>query len=147
MERSSILQLSKIFKIVAVLMAIAFVVVAIFSLSIRMNMHQDHTTGCIFDQSAECTMSPAEHIAQWKRTFTATQPSNDILLSVIILLAGIGMISSFLRYCDHYFKLRFDSSKIHKEKNSLAKLFDPVLQALSAGRLNPKIYALSYIAH
>ena len=134
-------------KIVAVFITTVFVIVALFGINSGMNMRQDGSmTGCMFDQSMDCPMGYTEHISQWQQTFIAVQnTNNDILLSIILLLMGAGMILSFLRYRNYDFESHFDVSKIHKERNGLAKLFDYVLRALSDGRLNPKIYDSTYI--
>ncbi|MAJ97543.1 MAG: hypothetical protein CMI56_02935 [Parcubacteria group bacterium] len=131
--------------ILAVCIVIVFASAVVFGINSGMDMRQGVAmTGCMFNQSADCTMGITEHINQWQQTFIVSQNKNDdILLFSILLLAGMGIVLPFLQNRNHVLDAYFDYSKIHKERNALTKLFDHILIALSDGKINPKIYDVS----
>ena len=133
-------------KFTGLLLASAFIAVTLFGLNMGMDMRGDGTMfGCMFDQSVTCPMNYQEHVNHWQQTFVATQTTQNTILALltVLVLGGITLFSSSLfnqtTYSEDYIP-----PGIWKYRNMLAKLFDQILQALSSGILNPKLYNFSH---
>ena len=113
-----------------------------------MDMRQDGTmSGCIFDRSVTCPMDYEEHIQHWQKTFTATQPTqNNLLALLIIVFVSIPFFVAFSQW-QNFVHLQAVVPKTQwRQRNIIAKLSDHILQALSDGILNPKIYNVNAIS-
>lgn len=123
---------------------LAFVVTAtiLFGMNAGMDMRQDGTmSGCMFDQSVACPMGYMEHIQHWQQTFTATQPTqNNLLGLLVVVFLGATFFTAFSQWQNGIQWQAVISQSLLRQRNITAKLFDYILQALSDGILNPKIY-------
>lgn len=135
-------------KLTGLILASTFVAVTLLGMNMGMDMRQDGTmSGCMFDQSVACPMNYKEHVNHWQQIFTATQPAQSTILAllVILVLGGIALFSSsFFNRTTYPEEINHIPPGIWKQRNMLAKLFDQILQALSSGILNPKLYNFSH---
>lgn len=135
-------------KFIGLILASAFVAVMLFGLNAGMDMRQDGTmSGCVFDQSVTCPMNYQEHINHWQQTFTATQPTQNTILVLLVVIAFGGaalLFSSFLKWQRYAQEAHYLPQTVRRQREITAKLSDHILQALSKGRLNPKLYNFSY---
>ena len=135
-------------KLLGLLIATTFVA-TFFCMSTEVSLNKgDQTSCCIstFSHASTHQIDFGEHVRHWQQAFAATQPSpNNLLslLSAIFATLGFGVFISQFRSNEP--KLNLFSSKLCRERNAIAKLFDSILQALSNGILNPKLYNLSII--
>ena len=124
-------------KFIGVLLATAFAFTILFFLNTGMDMYKNaDTSGCVFDQSVTCLTNHQEHINYWQSIFTPTQPISKNL-SILLIIGAAAL------FRNNYFKTKRLFLKIHRRRNIITKLFNYILQALSDGILNPKIYNLS----
>lgn len=130
-------------KLTGLILALSFITVMLFGLNTGMDMRQDGTmSGCVFDSSVTCPMNYQEHINHWQQTFVATQTTQNLLATLLIILCfgGGALLSSFFNRTTYLEEAGQTPPGIWKQRNILAKLFDQILQALSSGILNPKLY-------
>jgi len=133
-------------KLLGLLIVMAFVV-SFFCMSTDISLNKDGQTSCCMSTSSHSSTHPmdsGEHLQHWKQAFTATQPSpNNLLsfLSTIFIVFGFGIFLSEFRNYER--KLNLFSKALCRKRNTIAKFFDPILQALSNGILHPKLYNLS----
>ncbi|OJI06577.1 hypothetical protein BK004_02740 [bacterium CG10_46_32] len=130
------------------ILTLAIVAAIFFGMNAGMDMRQDGTmSGCIFDQSVTCSMDYSEHWQHWQQTITAIQPSqNNLLALLIIVFVGVPFFAAFSQW-QNFVQLQSVIPKTQwRQRNIIAKLSDHILQALSDGILNPKIYNLSTIS-
>lgn len=135
-------------KSLGLLITTAFVAV-FFCMSTGDSLDKDGQTSCCMSTYAHSSthlMDLDEHIQHWKQIFTATQPSLNNPLSLLsIILISLGFGTFILKFTNFEITISPFSAKLYKERNAIAKLFDPILRALSNGILNPKLYDLSSI--
>ncbi len=131
-------------KFTRLILALAFATVTLFGLNMGMDMRQEGTmSGCMFDQSVTCQMNYQVHVNHWQSTFSATQPAQNTLLAllVVITLGGVALFfSSLLKRQVCAQEISHIPQSRWRHRNMMAKLFHHILQALSNGRLNPKFY-------
>lgn len=130
-------------KLTGLILALSFIIVMLLGLNMGMDMRQDGTmSGCAFDSSVTCPMNYQEHINHWQQTFVATQTTQNLLATLLIILfiGGSALLSSFFNRATYSEEAVRIPPGIWKQRNMLAKLFDQILQALSSGILNPKLY-------
>lgn len=131
-------------KLIGLILASAFIAVMLFGLSMGMDMRQDGTmSGCAFDSSVTCAMNYREHINHWQQTFTATQPTQNTVLALLVVIALGGtalLFHSWLNWQRYAQAAHFVPQSVHKQREIIAKLSDHILQALSDGTLNPRLY-------
>ena len=137
-----------VYKLVGVVIVAVFALVVLFALNMDMRMDVHNSmSDCRFMNSGStiCQMSFAEHLSHWQQTFIATAPPHNApLLGLTVLFAGIALSSLFLNFQKYALESHTVQRRLWGERNSLSKLFDPIVQALSEGILNPRIYNLSY---
>lgn len=135
-------------KFTGLILASAFVAVMLFGLNMGMDMRQDGTmSGCVFDQSIICPMSYQEHINHWQQTFTAMQPTQNTILTLLVVIALGGtalLFHSWLNWQRYAQETHYIPQAVHRKREIIAKLSDHILQALSNGILNPKLYNFSH---
>ena len=135
-------------KFTGLILTLAVVAAIFFGMNAGMDMSQNGTmSGCIFDQSVTCPMDYAEHIQHWQQTFTAIQPTqNNLLALLIIVFVGVPFFAAFSQW-QNFVQLQSVIPKTQwRQRNIIAKLSDHILQALSNGILNPKIYNVNAIS-
>lgn len=137
--------MSKVYKkFIGLALVAAFVAVAFFGLNMGMDRRQDGAmSGCVFDQSAVCPMRYQEHINHWQGMFAAAQPAqNGLLLFLVLIVLGSVTLSFFSLFKRQVCARKIDRipQSIYKWREITAKLSDNILQALSDGTLNPKLY-------
>lgn len=115
-------------------------IVIILALSIMWNFCIPD--GCVFSVRAECGTtecmgeSVSDHIQERIDLFSVpTSPTILSLLTIILLIACLSWARQKFSYKS--FRLLINNTPL---LNFEPKLFDPILDALSNGRLNPKIY-------
>lgn len=132
------------------LMAATFVIALFFCLN-TVNMVHDASASCCTPTSYSSAASShrmdlGDHLQHWKQTFSATNPSpSHLLLALGIIFVSLGLRSSFLQAGTHKTWIHQLSPTTYRERNAIAKIFHPILQALSNGRLHPRLYNLSSI--
>lgn len=135
-------------KFTGLILTSTFVVVMLFSLNMGMDMRQDGTmSGCAFDSSVTCPMNYQEHINHWQQTFIATQTTQNTILALLVVIALGGtalLFSSFLNWQKYSQETHHIARTVHRQREITAKLSDHILQALSNGILNPRLYNLSH---
>lgn len=131
-------------KFIGLILVAAFAAITFFGLNMGMDASQDGTmSGCVFNQSAVCPMGYREHINHWQGMFAAARPAqNSSLVFLVLIVLGSVALSFF-----PLFKRQVCARKICRVPQSIlkwreitAKLSDHILQALSDGILNPKLY-------
>lgn len=131
-------------KIIGLVLVSAFVAVIFSGLNMGMDRRQDGAmSGCVFNQSTVCPMGYQEHINHWQGIFVAVQPAQNSLFVFLVLITLGGTALPFFQF----FKWRIHTQEayrplqsIRKLREMMAKLSDHILQALSDGTLNPKLY-------
>jgi hypothetical protein len=134
-------------KIVTLLVATAYVAVMFFCLNVSSLEHNSAQASCCTPVSEHSTDSEhhgthaLEHLQHWQTIFASSLGANsNLLLNILFILATLGVfVLSPLKFgwADQF--LHFDS-RLNKLRNINAKLFDVILQAISRGILNPKLY-------
>lgn len=137
--------IKKLQKIIGVIISTAFVVAIFFCLN---SASLDHTSS-----SNEACCAPAtshtssqeghalDHLQHWQQMFKVNvTPEDGLALGLSLLGFSLALSLFFLRTdrSDYFFDTI--DSRLHKLRNLTAKLFDTILQALSSGILNPKLY-------
>lgn len=133
--------MSGIIKYLAIIILFTFSYLGIFGLNLSMKMDNgNHMSSCVFmlQDSGQCQMSISDHIAKWQETFSATAASDLVL--ILFVLLSLAIIYSITRY------YTVDPPKLYlyqrfKKENDMIKLFDYLLQAMSSGILQSKVYA------
>ena len=135
-------------KFTGLILTLAVVSAIFFGMNAGMDMRQDGTmSGCMFDQSVTCSMDYGEHIQNWQQTFTATQPTQNNLLALLItVFVGASFFAAFSRWQNFVYLQAVISKTQWRQRNIISKLSDYILQALSNGILNPKIYSVNTIS-
>ena len=130
------------------ILTLAIVAAIFFGMNAGMDMRQDGTmSGCMFDQSVTCPMDYGEHIQHWQQTFTAIQPTqNDLLALLIIVFVGVPFFTIFSQWQIFFHRQAVMPKTQWRQRNIIAKLSDHILQALSDGILNPKLYKVNAIS-
>lgn len=135
-------------KCIGSLLALSFITAVLFGLSVGMETRQDGTmSGCLFDQSLACPMNYDEHIDNWQQTFVATQPTQNTVfaLLVVIALGGAALLPFFLlRWQRYALEGHFALQSVHRQREMMARLSNHILRTLSDGILNPKLYNFTY---
>jgi len=135
-------------KITSLILALSFTTVVLFGLNMGMETRDDGTmSGCMFDQSVTCPMDYEEHVNHWQQTFTATQPTQNTLFALLVVIALGGttlLFHSWLNWQQYAQQAHFVPQSVHKQREIIAKLSDHILRALSNGILNPKLYNFAY---
>ena len=134
-------------KFTGLILALAVVAAIFFGMNAGMDMRQDGTmSGCMFHQSVTCPMDYAQHIQHWQQTFTATLPTqNHILALLVAFFLGATFFAVFSRR-QNVIQWQAIPQMLLRQQNIIAKLSDHILQALSDGILNPKIYNANIIS-
>ena len=131
-------------KAFAVLVAISFVGVIFIGLAVESFVPQINSDNgvCLFERSAGCTETIAEHVAQWQQTF-AISPEDTIislLIGLLVLFAAVLVISIPSNAKNNLHEHFVSKISIHTGKNQLNKLFNYILLAFSKGILHPKLF-------
>lgn len=131
-------------KFIGLILASAFVAVVFFGLNMGMDRRQNgDMSGCMFNQSATCPMDYQEHVNHRQEIFTATQPEQNAALTLLIMIvigSAILPFFSFFKRRVHTLRMPCILQSILKQCEITAKLSDHILQDLSGGILNPKLY-------
>ncbi len=133
--------MGRIAKYLAIIILVAFSYLGIFGLNLSMKMDNDnHVSKCVFmlQDSRQCQMNISQHLQKWQEMFVATTSSDFVL--ILFALLSLVAAYSIIRY------YTVDPPKIYlyqriKKENDMMKLFDYLLQAISSGILQSKIYA------
>ncbi len=135
-------------KFISLFVAATFAIVVFFCLNTGLN-HTNNSASCCEPASSRLSghqTDIGEHLQHWQQLFNAIHPtSNDLAVLLNILFVGLAFGTFLLRLknCETNFNLI--SAKI-EERNAIAKLFNPILQALSKGILNSRLYNLSLVS-
>ena len=135
-------------KFMGLLLATAFFTVVFFCLNTGADHANNNSASCCLPASAHARTLRAdfsEHLQHWQQALISTHPplsSNNLFGILSMLLAAMAAGSVFFQ-CKN-FEL-FTNTSLCKARNSLANFFDPMRQALSSGRLNPRLYNLSFL--
>lgn len=136
-------------KFISSFIAVAFVIVVFFCLNAELNHTSTTNASCCTPASSHISSHQpdiGEHFRHWQQTFTATHPSsNDLIVFLSVLFVALAFGSHMLRLRNFELDTKLFFAKIYKERNAIAKLFNPILQALSRGILNPQLYNLSFV--
>lgn len=120
----------------------AFIVASLFGVHMGMAMDENGNMGsCIFmsGESAMCPMDWSEHLLRWQQAFTSTVPVKSGLLAIALaLFTGI-----IVFIAPQIIRNNAPPLAVCRERNNAAKFSNYLLQNLSDGRLNPKIYSSS----
>ena len=129
------------------ILTLAVVTAMFFGMNAGMDMNQDGImSGCMFDQSVKCPMDYSEHIQNWQQTFIAIQPTQNNLLTLLIIVFISAPFFVVFSQWQNVIKWRAVIPKTQwRQRNIIAKLSDHILQALSDGILNPRIYNVNAI--
>lgn len=131
-------------KFTGLILTLSFVAVTLFGLNMGMDTRQDGTMSvCIFDQSVTCSMNYQEHINHWQQTVVAAQPMQNTTLTllIVITLGGAALLFySLLKRNSCAQVVHHIAQSIQRQREIIAKLSDHILQALSDGILNPRLY-------
>ncbi len=96
--------------------------------------------------TAASQMDFGGYLQHWQQVFAVTYPSSNHLLSILsVILVLIGFSAFTLKFKNFEVNSKSLSAKVYKEQNTIAKLFDYILQALSKGILNSRFYNVSYV--
>ena len=132
-------------KFMGLLLATAFFTVVFFCLNTGVDHANNSSASCCLPASAHARTLQAdfgEHRQHWQQALISTHPSpslNNLFGILSMLLAAMAVGSTFFQ-CKN-FEL-FPNTSLCKARNALANFFDPIRQALSSGRLNPRLYNL-----
>jgi len=134
--------IGKFRQFIGLILSVAFVATALFGLNMGMDTRTDGSmSGCMFDSSVTCQMNYGEHIQYWQQTFTAVQPTQDVVLAVVVVFfAGAAFFAIFSHRQNLNQTKLIVLQTVQRERDIIAKLSNHILQALSDGILNPKIY-------
>jgi hypothetical protein len=136
-------------KTINLFVAVVFVTALFFCLNIGVNHANNGSASCCVLSSSHAAayrMDFGEHLQHWKQIFTATRTSpNNPLVFLGILFVSLGFSAFILKFKNSETNPKLVSVKVYKERNASAKFFDHILQALSGGILNPKLYNLSSV--
>lgn len=128
---------------IALLLLLSFVTVLTLGLSMGMkhSMGEMPKINCIFDAVDGCDMTLDEHLSYWQQVFTA----NIFDLRVeFVLFAGLFFTFVFAAFFGRMFESlrlwKFKPKLFYEWRNLVLELFDPILQLLSTGVLQPKVY-------
>ena len=106
-------------------------------MSMGMDDMQSNMQGCPFMLGTSiCHMSLFEHIATWQTMFAATGKVSNILLAVLSALMFVFFLSKYFYPPPRVFSTRRLTRSI-QEPHRLAQA---LLEAFSAGILNPKLF-------
>lgn len=138
-------RLSFIAKTSLLIAAVAFVVVAGFSLphfamNMSMDMHGNMTmTDCYMPgMTAVCNMSPLEHISSWQSMFTSILTQNNVLSLLLLLFVSI-VASVWIRQTLSPLGIR-QSSPLFSRRREYIPLHSQFQELFSRGVLNPKLF-------
>ena len=136
-------------KTISLFVAVIFVIAVFFCLNIGLNHANNANASCCVPTSSHAhtlQMDFGEHLQHWQQIFIFTYPSsNNPLYLLGIILVSLGFSAFILKFRNSEVNPKLISAKVRKERNAIAKLFDYILQALSRGILNPKLYNLSSV--
>lgn len=124
----------------------SFALMSVLGMGIGMEITDGQMSSCPFmaGQPTMCQMNITEHIAQWQQTFLGIPTKTNFLALAVILL--IGVLASFIKPFSQLKKLAKSTARfLAYRRANFAKVFDPILVALSDGILNPKIYEPAHI--
>lgn len=134
------MKLPKLTKFLLVLAIFLIPLSSFFALKSSMNMENNGVMAkCVFaiDSSEVCQMTISQHLSEWHQIFTLGSSSDQFLLLLALLTAGIAF--TFFKELLSPYSVNFYVR--YKRENPDLKLFDYLLLAFSKGILHPKIYA------
>ena len=131
-------------KFISSLITIIFVIAVFFCLNSGLNHTNNANPSCCVPTSSHAhtlQMDFGEHLQHWQQIFIVTRTApNDLLVLLNIFFISLGFSLFILRFRNSEVNPNLFSVKVCKERNAIAKLFNHILQALSKGILNPRLY-------
>ena len=134
-------------KIIAFLVATAYVAVMFFCLNAIAIEHSLTNNSCCAPTTEHSTDSEhhsphaLEHLQHWQSIFaTNISVNNNLLLSMLLIVAALGVSLLFPHKFEWIRQFHYFDSRLYRLRNINSKLFDVILQAISRGILNPRLY-------
>ena len=131
-------------KTFAVFVAISFVGVIFIGLAVESFVPQISSDNgvCLFERSADCTESVAEHVAQWQQTFAISLEDTitSLLIGLFVLLAAVLAIAIPSNAKNNLYEHFVSKISLSTKRDHPCKLFNYILLAFSNGILHPKLF-------
>ncbi len=141
--------LKQLQKFISSFIAATFVVAVFVCLNIGFQHPHVAISSCCVPAPSHASvnhMDAGDHAQQWQQTFIVMhRSSDDVLVLLGMLLLSLGFISFTLRFRNFEVNQNLFSAKVYKARNAIKKLFDPLVQALSNGLLNGRLYEVSSV--